>query len=285
MPKVVLGSGVKIHYQQIGEGPDLVMIHGLTGNLAVWHLKIVPTLCGPLPDADLRPARPRLQRHAARRATRPTDMAADLLELLDALEIERPAIVGHSYGADIALYFAYHYPDRVSEVVAIEAALPAMIHLRNREDWEGWDYWADVLERSGLDGAARAAHRRRTTCSASSLSMPKKWGPLNGLPRNPKPFLRLLDETTVAADYEQVGALTLDRIPIDPDAGAAHVRRAARPSSARTTTSTSTCRTRARSSSRGRSGATSGRSSSPRSSPSTSWTSFAADELGAEGRR
>ena len=34
VPKVVLRSGVKIHYQQIGEGPDLVMIHGLT---ATWR--------------------------------------------------------------------------------------------------------------------------------------------------------------------------------------------------------------------------------------------------------
>ena len=26
------------------KGPDLVMVHGLTGNLAVWHLQIVPEL-------------------------------------------------------------------------------------------------------------------------------------------------------------------------------------------------------------------------------------------------
>ena len=47
----------------------------------------------------------------------------------------------------------------------------------------------------------------------SSLDMPKKWGPLNGLPRNPKPFLRLLEETSVAAEYEEVGSLSLDQIP------------------------------------------------------------------------
>src|SRR5262249_34083405 len=47
----------------------------------------------------------------------------------------------------------------------------------------------------------------------ASLELPKKWGPLNGLPRNPKPFLRLIDETSAATDYEQIGALTIDRIP------------------------------------------------------------------------
>ena len=45
-----------------------------------------------------------------------------------------------------------------------------------------------------------------------SLLLPKKWGPLNGLPRNPEPFLRLLDTTTLVTDYEDVGALTVDRI-------------------------------------------------------------------------
>ena len=43
MPKVTLSSGLRLHYQQVGEGPDLVMVHGLTGNLAVWHLQIVPS--------------------------------------------------------------------------------------------------------------------------------------------------------------------------------------------------------------------------------------------------
>ncbi len=44
MPKATLTSGLRLHYQQVGEGPDLVMVHGLTGNLAVWHLRIVPEL-------------------------------------------------------------------------------------------------------------------------------------------------------------------------------------------------------------------------------------------------
>src|SRR3954454_5600622 len=44
MAKAILGSGVELHYQQFGQGPDLVMIHGITGNLAIWHLEMVPAL-------------------------------------------------------------------------------------------------------------------------------------------------------------------------------------------------------------------------------------------------
>lgn len=36
---------------------------------------------------------------------------------------------------------------------------------------------------------------------------------MNGLPRNPKRFLRLLETTSLATDYERIGSLTIERIP------------------------------------------------------------------------
>ena len=82
------------------------MVHGLTGNLAVWHLQIVPELSDHFRvlTYDLRGHG--IQRRARRPATRPDDMAADLLELLDALEHRAAGDRRHSYGADIALYLA-----------------------------------------------------------------------------------------------------------------------------------------------------------------------------------
>jgi pimeloyl-ACP methyl ester carboxylesterase len=211
MPKAALGSGVNIHYQQVGQGPDLVMIHGLTGNLAVWHLKIIPLLWDhfTILTYDLRG-------HGYSDVP-PTgysadDMVDDLTGLLDRLEIRRAFTVGHSFGADIALYFALRYPHRVRHTIAVEAALPAMIYERAREDWEGWNYWTEVLERSGYP--VPPEHRSDVDyLLRMSLEVPKKWGPLTGLPRNPKPILRLIDETTVAEDSQRVGQLTLERIP------------------------------------------------------------------------
>jgi pimeloyl-ACP methyl ester carboxylesterase len=210
MPKAQLSNGLKLHYQQIGHGPDLVMIHGLTGNLAVWHLQIVPSL-----SDHFRVLTYDLRGHGYSDVP-PTgysadDMALDLAQLLEVVGIQRPTLVGHSFGADVALYFAFLFPERVAQVVAIEAALPAMIFDREREDWAGWSYWSDVLERSGH--IVPPEHR----CDVdyllrTSLLIPKKWGPLNGLPRNPKPALRLIDETTVSEDTQQVGSLTLDNI-------------------------------------------------------------------------
>lgn len=211
MPKATLPSGVRLHYQQIGEGPDLVMVHGLTGNLAVWHLHIVPALSERyrILTYDLRG-----HGHSDTPPSgyTPDDMAEDLLGLLDALEIERPLLVGHSYGADIALYHALRKPRRVREVIAVEAALPALEHKRHHDDWAGWSYWARALEDAGHHVPQDKRSDLRYMIRAT-IDLPKQWGPLKGLPRNPKPLLRLLEDTTLPEDYRQVGSLTLARIP------------------------------------------------------------------------
>ncbi|APW62351.1 alpha/beta fold hydrolase [Paludisphaera borealis] len=211
MPKATLQSGLKLHYQRTGRGPDLVMIHGLTGNLAVWHLKIVPMLADHfrILTYDLRGHGYSDMPPSGYTAT---DMAADLEGLLDDLGIEQANLVGHSYGADIALYYAFRNPSRVLQVGAVEAALPALIHLRTREDWVGWTYWVEVLERSGV--TVPPEHRCDLEYMVRlSMSLPKKWGPLRGLPRNPEKFLRVLDSTPLTSDYEVVGDLTLENIP------------------------------------------------------------------------
>jgi pimeloyl-ACP methyl ester carboxylesterase len=210
MPKALLKSGITLHYQQVGQGPDLVMIHGLTGNLAVWHLKIIPML-----EDRFEILTYDLRGHGYSEVP-PSgyfldQMATDLGELLDELGIRRPTLVGHSFGADTALYFARRHPERVDRIIAVEPALPAMIEQRSREEWEGWQYWTDVLGKAGIE----VPPDRR--CDPEyllrmSLTVPKKWGPLNGLPRNPKPFLRLLDSTTIATDTMVVGELTLEAI-------------------------------------------------------------------------
>jgi pimeloyl-ACP methyl ester carboxylesterase len=211
MPRAILESGIQIHYQQVGEGPDLVMVHGLTGNLAVWHLRLVPTL-----SERFRVLTYDLRGHGYSDTPgfgySPDAMADDLVGLLDALEIERPLIAGHSYGADIALYHALRCPHRVGEVIAIEAALPALEESRRHPGWVGWSYWARALEDAGHPVPPQKRSDLRYMIRAT-IDLPKQWGPLRGLPRNPKPLLRLLQETTLPEDYRRIGTLTLDRIP------------------------------------------------------------------------
>jgi pimeloyl-ACP methyl ester carboxylesterase len=210
MPKIRLSSGLTLHYQRVGAGPDVVMVHGITGNLAVWHLHLVPALAG-----EHRVLTYDLRGHgysdSPPRGYSPDDMATDLLELLDALEVERPVVVGHSYGADVALYFAARHPERVRQVIAIEAALPAMELVRRHDDWVGWSYWAAALEQAGLEVPPERRSDLRFLIRAT-IDLPKQWGPLRGLPRNPKPLLRLIEETSLPEDYRRIGTLTLERV-------------------------------------------------------------------------
>jgi len=44
MPRLT-ANGLNIHVQQAGSGPDLVLIHGLTGDLSIWFLSgTIPVL-------------------------------------------------------------------------------------------------------------------------------------------------------------------------------------------------------------------------------------------------
>ena len=115
------------------------------------------------------------------------DMVEDLRCLLDALGIEKPILVGHSFGADIALYFSLLYPERVPKLVALEPGLAALVHLRQDKDWIGWAAWVAKLEEAGI----HVPEDRRTDAEyllQLSLETPKFYGPARGLPRNREPL-------------------------------------------------------------------------------------------------
>lgn len=116
-------NGLRLHYVQWGEqGAPVVCLHGTTVNaysfqaladaLSADHRVYAYDLRG-RGDSDKPATGYSAPLHAA-----------DLAAFLDALHIERPIVVGHSLGAMIALYFAAHYPDRLSRLVLIDAGAP-----------------------------------------------------------------------------------------------------------------------------------------------------------------
>jgi len=209
VPKVYANC-VNLHYITVGAGPDIVMLHGFLGNLAVWHLYMVPIL-----RREFRVTTYDLRGHGYSDVTpghyTAADMADDLRGFLDALGIERPILVGHSFGADVCMYFSLLYPERVSKLLALEPGLAALVHLRQDKDWIGWAAWVAKLEEAGI----HVPEDKRTDAEyllQLSLETPKFYGPARGLPRNREPLLRLIRNTTLIKDYEEVGALTLDAV-------------------------------------------------------------------------
>lgn len=212
MSKIQLSDGATLHYEQVGEGPDLVLIHGIGGNLATWHLKIVPMLWDQYQTLTYD-----LRGHGYSSMTdtgyTPTDAARDLLELMDQVGIEKADIVGHSFGGDVALYFAYLYPDRVRSIVIIEAAVPVLVPYWT-EDKERAEWAVDLLGRLGIPIPADRRFDGEFVLN-EAFKLPNKWGPLKDLPAQwtTEKMMKLYGKTSLLKDCAVVGALTKEAIP------------------------------------------------------------------------
>ncbi len=122
---LVLANGLSQNAVELGQGPKVVMLHGLlVGSSASWYFTSAPALA-----RDHRLLLYDLRGHGrSARAPRGYDtptLAEDLIALLDVLGWRGPvSLVGHSYGALVALRFALDHPERVHKLALVEAPLP-----------------------------------------------------------------------------------------------------------------------------------------------------------------
>lgn len=143
-------NGLTFHYQQAGTGPDVVLIHGVTGDLSIWFLcRAIQAL-----SESHRVTAYDLRGHGYSDAP-PTgytsaDHAADLFALMDHLEIERAAVVGHSFGGVIALHAAVLAPTRVDSLVLSDPYFPALRHLEDVSRWGHWQNFREEAHRAGV---------------------------------------------------------------------------------------------------------------------------------------
>jgi pimeloyl-ACP methyl ester carboxylesterase len=118
-------NGLAVHCQQMGDGCDAVMIHGLFASLAFWYMTVMPAFAlrfrvtaydlrghgySDVPDSGYSSA----------------DMATDLAGLLDQLGIERAHLVAHSFGGAVALQYALLWPDRVLSLTLADVWVPSL---------------------------------------------------------------------------------------------------------------------------------------------------------------
>jgi pimeloyl-ACP methyl ester carboxylesterase len=155
-PFEVEHGGVTIAGETLGEGPDVVLTHGLTASrrYTVMGSKALPRAGYRLTTFDARghgessPA-PSPDAYEYR------DLVEDMSAVLNHLGIERAAIGGASMGAHTAMAFALAWPERVSGLVQITPAYNG----RPREgshDLAAWDRLADGLEHGGVEGFLEA---------------------------------------------------------------------------------------------------------------------------------
>ncbi|MGB8265407.1 MAG: alpha/beta hydrolase [Candidatus Velthaea sp.] len=106
-------DGTKIAYDDVGNGPAIVLIHGFPLDRTIWNPQLEALRANArVIVPDLRGAG-----ESARGADGPVLMealASDLAGLLDTLGIERAIVVGHSIGSYVAFAFFRMYAERVA---------------------------------------------------------------------------------------------------------------------------------------------------------------------------
>lgn len=114
----VRAGSAELFYESSGEGRPVVLVHGGMLDHTMWDPQM----------RDLT-ARYRVVRYDARRHGRsrsePDTFShhEDLRQLVDALGLSRPAVIGLSMGGYAAIDFALEYPDRVSALVLVGPGL------------------------------------------------------------------------------------------------------------------------------------------------------------------
>jgi 3-oxoadipate enol-lactonase len=146
-------DGNSLHYTSVGEGPPVVLIHGLGGSANVWHGVVAAMQqhhhCVAV---DLRGH----GRSQGRGKFSIDGWAKDIQRLIAHLELPAVALVGHSMGTLVAQELARSAPDVVDELVLVGGISffePSIADVyRSRADAVEKD-GMDVLVDAWLDGA------------------------------------------------------------------------------------------------------------------------------------
>jgi len=150
MPKIS-ANGLTFHVQQAGEGPDVILIHGLTGDLSIWFLC---RAMSELAEGHHRVTAYDLRGHGYSdippSGYTSADQAADVLALMDAIGAGKARLVGHSFGAVIALHAAVLAPDRVEALVLSDPYFPALRHLEELSRWGHWEAFQKEAADAGV---------------------------------------------------------------------------------------------------------------------------------------
>lgn len=130
--RTVVSDGVRLHVREWpAKGPSALLVHGLASSSHIWDL-VAPKL----ERAGVRAVAYDQRGHG--RSGKPSSgygfehTAGDAAAVVRALRLRRPVVVGHSWGANVALEVAVRYPRSVGAIVLVDGGFVAM---RERFDW------------------------------------------------------------------------------------------------------------------------------------------------------
>ena len=124
-------NNIKLHYLDFeGEQPTIIFMHGLSANAHAFDGLIAAGLSPAfhIISVDLRG---RGESEAPDAGYTMKEHAADIIGLMDALQLNKVILAGHSFGGFLALYLAKFFPARVDKLILMDAA--ANMHPNTKE--------------------------------------------------------------------------------------------------------------------------------------------------------
>lgn len=140
---IITFNNRQVHIQELNKGAEqtVVLIHGMFSNLSIYYFNIAPVLA-----KHFHVVMYDLKSHGmSERFPDGYDldnMSSDLIGLIDHLQLEKVHLVGYSFGGLIALKTALENPERISQLVVMEAPDPQDEKARNIID----EYSKEFLE-------------------------------------------------------------------------------------------------------------------------------------------
>lgn len=110
--------GHRVAFRSVGEGPVILLVHGMAGSSATWR-RVMPALA-----ERFTVVAPDMPGHGEsgkpRRGEYSLGAHANFLrDLLNVLGHERATLVGQSLGGGVVMQFAYQYPERCERLVLV----------------------------------------------------------------------------------------------------------------------------------------------------------------------
>jgi len=125
--RAILANGYRFAYVESGEGRPVILVHGALSDYRFWDSLRVSN---PTPVHLIAYSR----RYHIPNPWRPDDppagfeaSAADLAALIRALRLEKPVLVGHSWGGGVVLQTALRFPDLIGGIVLADPVADSMI--------------------------------------------------------------------------------------------------------------------------------------------------------------
>ena len=184
MPKIKTADGVSLYYEEAGTGTAVVFVHEFAGDYRTWepqmqrfsrsHRCVTYSQRG-YPPSDVPDDPAKYGQDIAR---------GDVIAVMDALDIEKAHVVGHSMGAYTALHVGLRHPERCISVTAAGC---------------GWGSLPDPAARAAMRAQAAETAKLFTEKSmadaaATYADAPTRQSHKNKDPRGFAHFARMLAE-------------------------------------------------------------------------------------------